>query len=93
MESNTTKILILLFLAFSVGCSSHGLESVEEDFGNSVHLMVQGQIYDPDAAAFPDPEPPTTMDGIKAGNALDAYHKDVGDPKQTEQPIMLQIDR
>lgn len=93
MNSNITYILIALTLGLVVGCSSHGLERVEADFGNSVNQMVQGQIYDPEAAAFPDPEPPMTMDGIKADNALNNYHKDVGDPKQTEKPIMLQIDR
>lgn len=93
MESKFIQIILLLLVAFLVGCNTADPLRVEEDFGNSVHQMVQGQIYDPNAALFPDPEPPMTLDGIKAGNSLEAYRKEVGSPKEVEQPVLIDIAR
>jgi hypothetical protein len=95
MESKFIQIILLsqLLIMFIAGCNTSDPLRVEEDFGNSVHQMVQGQIYDPNAALFPDPEPPMTSDGIRAGNALESYRKEVGSPQEVEQPVLIDIAR
>ncbi len=93
MESKLIQIVLLLLVVFLTGCNTSDPLRVQEDFGNSVHLMVQGQIHDPNAALFPDPEPPMTLDGIQAGNTLESYRKEVGSPKSVEQPVLIDIAR
>ena len=49
---------------------------VEDDFGNSVRQMVAAQIYDPEAATMPDPEPPLLVDGVAASQSVIGYRED-----------------
>lgn len=74
-----------ILLALLTGCSSTDPVRVEQDFGNSVHHMIQAQIYNPQAARNPSTVPPAALDGPMAGNALDVYRKDVAKPSQGGQ--------
>jgi type IV pilus biogenesis protein CpaD/CtpE len=74
-----------ILLALLTGCSSTDPVRVEQDFGNSVHHMIQAQIYNPQAARNPSTVPPAALDGPMAGNALDVYRKDVAKPSQGNQ--------
>ena len=93
MESKLIQIVLLLLVVFLTGCNTSDPQRVEEDFGNSVHQMVQGQIHDPNAALFPDPEPPMTLDGIQAGNTLESYRTEVGSHQEVEKPVLIDIAR
>lgn len=71
----------LLLPALLAGCS--GVWSVDpvmlkEPLGASVKHMLVAQYYDPVAAAYPDPEPVTRLDGYRANNALQAYRLTTG---------------
>ena len=93
MESKFIHIILLLLVVFLSACNTSDPLRVEEDFGNSVHQMVQGQIHDPNAALFPDPEPPMTLDGIQAGNTLESYRTEVGSHQEVEKPVLIDIAR
>lgn len=73
------------------GCDTTGMTRVEEDFGNSVRHMVRVQTYNPDAAAHPSTEPPTEMDGERAGMVLDTYRSEVGKPAEVDKPLIVNI--
>jgi hypothetical protein len=83
-----------LFLALSIAitaCNSSAPTRVEEDYGNSVDRMIQSQIADPNAAAFPEGDAPDSMDGRKAVKTLREYRGDVADPDDTSKPIEINI--
>jgi type IV pilus biogenesis protein CpaD/CtpE len=84
--------LIPAFYVFSgilwvllTGCNSTDPVRVEQDFGNSVHHMIQAQIYNPQAARNPSTIPPAALDGPMAGEALKVYRTDVAKPGQGSQ--------
>ena len=59
IASFTSAPLILLS-----GCS--GLDVLDRDFGNSVRMMEQAQIYNMDAAMNPSPKGPEGISGNKS---------------------------
>lgn len=81
----------LVMAALLTGCSHWDPVAVEEDFGNSVHHMIQAQTYDPEAARNPPADPPTELDGQKASEVLKAYRKDVAKPEEVEDAININI--
>jgi hypothetical protein len=74
-----------ILLTLLTGCNSTDPVRVEQDFGNSVHHMIQAQIYNPQAARNPSTVPPAALDGPMAGEALNVYRKDVAKPSQGNQ--------
>lgn len=81
-----------LFLGLTVtACAHQQADRVEADFGASKRAMLNGQFYDPEAAANPSTEAPTGMDGGKAGKVLEAYRGDNADRKVVSEPIVIDI--
>ena len=79
----TTLAAILL-----AGCTA---SAVEQDFGQSVHQMVESQKAHPEISRNPDPD---YIDGTDAGRlseAVKAYRSDVSKPAEVNQPIVLRI--
>jgi type IV pilus biogenesis protein CpaD/CtpE len=73
------------------GCDTTGMTRLEEDFGNSVRHMVRVQTYNPEAAERPSTEPPTEMDGERAGAVLEAYRTEVGKPGEVDKPLIINV--
>ena len=73
------------------GCDTTGMTRTEEDFGNSVRHMVDVQTYNPEASRRPSTEPPTEMDGERAGAVLDRYRTEIGKPSQVDKPIVINV--
>ena len=85
--------LSLLALSIAVtACNTSAPTRLEDDYGNSVNQMVQAQVADPNAAAFPREDGPDSMDGDKAVQTLREYRGDVADPEDTSKPIEINID-
>lgn len=61
-----------------LGCTfNSGMEVIDRDFGKSVRLMEQGQIYDMNAAMNPSPNGPEGISGAKS----------LADLYQLERPV------
>jgi len=73
------------------GCDTTGMTRTEEDFGNSVRHMVRMQTYNPDASLRPSTEPPTEMDGQRAGTVLETYRTEVGKPAEVQKPLVINV--
>ncbi len=73
------------------GCDTTGMTRTEEDFGNSVRHMVEVQTYNPEAARRPSSEPPTEMDGERAGAVLETYRTEIGKPAEVDKPIVINV--
>ena len=86
-----TTQLLALSIAITA-CNTSAPTRVEEDYGNSVNQMIQAQILDPNAAAFPAEDGPDSLDGSKGILTLREYRGDVADPSDTSQPIVIEID-
>jgi len=72
----TASILMVSMFLFLTACSN-GMEVVDRDFGKSVRLMEQSQIYNKAAAANPTTEAPEGIDG----------NKSIADLEQLERPV------
>ena len=92
MKTHVFQIITLSIVLTGTGCQSGDPVTLEQDYGNSVRQMVRSQIYDWDVARAPHPEPPLTLDGVKASNSLDSYREDIGKPESTEQPVLINIE-
>jgi len=55
---------MLAFLLLLIGCS--GMDVMDRDFGKSVRMMQQAQIYDMNAAMNPNPKGPEGISGNKS---------------------------
>jgi hypothetical protein len=58
-------IATLMPLLLLAGCSN-GLDVIDRDFGKSVRMMEQSQIYDMNAANNPSPDGPEGISGNKS---------------------------
>ena len=58
-----TSVTLMFFIMLS-GCS--GLDVLDRDFGKSVRMMEQSQIYDMNAAMNPSPKGPEGISGNKS---------------------------
>jgi type IV pilus biogenesis protein CpaD/CtpE len=72
-------------------CDTTGMTRTEQDFGNSVRHMVEVQTYNPEAARRPSTEPPTEMDGERAGTVLESYRTEIGKPADVDKPIVINV--
>lgn len=88
------KILALTALTalsgMGLGCVSDP-NFVEEDFGNSVRQMVQGQIYDPAAASTPSELPPDSQDGVTSSTSVEDYREHSKRPKKEQERSVINI--
>ena len=71
VRASFTLVLLLLLS----GCSGMGV--LDRDFGKSVKMMEQGQIYDMNAARNPSPDGPEGISGSKS----------LADLNQLERPV------
>jgi hypothetical protein len=86
----TCKTIVSLTLAAGLmaGCA-HGPEAVENDYGNSVRHMMQAQTANPAAPA--DANALDHGDGVRLNNAVEAWRKDVAQPENVQQDIVINV--
>jgi hypothetical protein len=86
--TNRSRWVTMLFaLAAISGCDTTSSPSATEaDYGNSVRAMVSNQTLDPAPA---DSAPVDSGDGVHAQNTLDVYRKDVSQPQQVNQDLII----
>ena len=89
MKTNQTGRWILLCVAAALAPGCAAPDYAAADFGKSVRQMVDSQIYDPDAALNPPPDPPTETDGRYAEGYLKIYRGYVGDPVSIKKEIVV----
>ena len=76
LADHTASILMASLLLLLTACSN-GMEVSDRDFGKSVRLMVQSQIYNKAAAANPTTKAPEGIDG----------NKSIADLEELERPV------
>ena len=76
LACHKASILMASLFLLLTACSN-GMEVADRDFGKSVRLMVQSQIYNKAAAANPTKEAPEGIDG----------NKSIADLEQLERPV------
>jgi hypothetical protein len=79
--------LIVLLIG---GCASSEPRRLDATFGNSVAGMIEGQTYNPYAAAA-GPDPVMGIDGRKSEGNLEAYRKDVQKKTQVQNVINIGV--
>ena len=89
---NTIHMLRSLGLAAAIlavgGCATDPT-NVESDFGNSVRQMQQAQVANPSAPT--DSNAIDHGDGARIDRVIDAYRKDVSDPKDVKKDIDFSV--
>ena len=73
----TRNVLLLGFVLMQIGLSGCIIDPtvVEDDFGQSVRQMVEGQIYDPVTASNPSVDGPLIVDGVVVGTIVGGYRE------------------
>ena len=79
---------VTLLVALMTGC---GPTLSERNHGVSVRQMVRAQIYDPEAAANPSPDPVNVRDGKLGHQIIEAYRADVAAPEKVQQDITINV--
>lgn len=79
---------VTLLVALMTGC---GPTLSERNYGVSVRQMVRAQIYDPEAAANPSPDPVNVRDGKLGRQIIEAYRADVAAPQEVKQDITINV--
>lgn len=87
MKQILTGTLIVLLIG---GCASSEPRRLDAQFGNSVAAMIEGQTYNPYAAAA-GPEPVMGLDGEKSEGNLEAYRQDVQKKTQVQNVINIGV--
>jgi len=79
--------LIVLFIG---GCASSEPRQLDAAFGDSVTGMIEGQTYNPYAAAAGS-DPVMSIDGQKSEGNLEAYRQDVQKKTQVQNVINIGV--
>jgi PBP1b-binding outer membrane lipoprotein LpoB len=79
MNRLLTAVLIVLLIG---GCVRSEPKRLDEQYGNSVASMIEGQTYNPEAASDTESRPVLSSDSVKAQGNLEAYRRDF--PQKTE---------
>jgi hypothetical protein len=77
------------------GCAStanNDPQRVEQDYGRSVNQMIEGQIYDPQAARKPAADPPMGLDGVQGEEVLKTHREHVGDPDDVAEDVQINVE-
>ncbi len=85
--------LSVMSASLAAGCATTDTDPVrvEDDFGKSVRQMISAQIYDPAAARNPAVQPPMGLDGVQATAVLQAQREHVGDPKEVNKQMRIEV--
>lgn len=88
---NRYLIIAVVAVLASIGTGCVNQSRTAADFGNSVHQMIEQQIYDMNAASSPDPNAVLGGDPDQLNNTLDAHRKDVAKPSTVGAPVTINL--
>ena len=89
MTKNITVTWLLVVIAvFASGCSRQPTVPTAE-FGETVRSVMESQIADHEAAIHPNPNAVEGSDPYRLDAALDAHRQNVADPREVQQPIVI----
>ncbi|MBT8079040.1 MAG: hypothetical protein KJO31_10740 [Gammaproteobacteria bacterium] len=89
---NTKNMAVLALVASmmtAVGCASSSRTEIE--YGKAVKQVTAAQVYDPSAAANPDPAAVLGGDPDRLNNSLEGYRKEGTSPSSVGDPITVNI--
>ncbi|MEJ2605025.1 MAG: hypothetical protein P8172_17445 [Gammaproteobacteria bacterium] len=87
----TTAIGLTTLLLIG-GCATQ--PETEAAFGEAVRETMRNQIYDTNAADYPDPDAVEGADAYRLEKVMEAHRGDVSNPQQTTNtPISIDIGR
>lgn len=89
INSKFTLLILAACMVTTAGCASKS--GTERDFGDSVRQVTNAQVYDPNAAANPDPSPVVGGDPDRLNNSLDGHRKDVASPAGVAAPVTVNV--
>jgi type IV pilus biogenesis protein CpaD/CtpE len=78
-----------MFLAVTA-CSTDPVR-VEQDYGNSVRQMIEGQIANPEAARRPSTELPGGLDGARGEKVIEAHRNPPQTGGKSSSAVQIQI--
>jgi hypothetical protein len=82
----------LTFLAFTlIGLTACGSTQVEQEYGNSVRLMIQAQTFDPRTLTNPSTAPVIGADPDMVNTAVEVFRENVSRPEEVGKPITIQL--
>jgi hypothetical protein len=82
------QLLAGTLIVLSIGGCASAPRNLDAAFGDSVNGMIEGQTYNPYAAAT-GPDPVMSLDGEKAQGNLEAYRRDVQKKTQVQNVINI----
>lgn len=88
-NKNMAILALVACMATAVGCASSSRTEIEH--GNAVRQVTTAQIYDPNAAANPDPNAVLGGDPERLNNTLDGHRKDVASPAGVASPVTVNV--
>ena len=89
MKNRYLAISVAALVLISTGCANQN--RVAADYGNSVHQMIEQQIYDMNAASSPDPNAVLGGDPDRLNNTLEGHRQDVAKPESVAAPVNINI--
>lgn len=90
MRRALASSMVLVLMVFVCGCVADPVY-VEEDFGQSVTQMLNGQIADPKTASNPDLQPSDLLDGAVGRNSVESYRR-LSELENIRKPGSFEID-
>lgn len=90
MLNKTSVTFAAAALAALTGCSNQPT-ATEEDFGNSVYSMIQGQTLNPKAAEENRGKHADQGDGQRGEAIMEAYRGDVSSPEEASRDLVLDL--
>lgn len=68
-----------------------GHSRVEENYGDAVRSMIEGQYYDPAAAANPSRDAVEGTDGQRMEAVMEAHRAPSGSAESVNEPIVISV--
>lgn len=86
----TLSCSFVAFALLAAGCSNQDT-TPEAEFGETVHSVMNSQIYDYEAALHPNPNAVEGSDPYRLDAALNAHREDVANAQDVQQPVTISV--
>ena len=88
-NSKSLATAAAVLMAFSIAACGHS--RVEANFGSSVQSMVEGQYYDPAAAANPSLDAVEGTGGQRMETVMEAHRGQAGSAQEVSNPLVINV--
>lgn len=85
-----TAGLIVAIVAMS-GCANNEPAWVDHEIGNAVAQVIEGQLYDPEAAAEPGDAAVDNSSADKTKKVIDAWRDSLAAPKESAGNVVINV--